>query len=185
MEQSNTLSIDLLIERSIHEISVLNGLSDQDGKDLIDYYLGLLDSPDYNKEMILKELRKMYIEPNFIRQKLLDVRNLKAYDVGNFSVNTRSSNMPSSDGFKIDIIDVDDGKESQYTGVIPINVNFENFLETQKISEGQSKGKQKILNAHPGIHWEENGFMTFLLVIFLAGISSGIVFMIILNFLSK
>ena len=54
----------------------------------------------------------------------------------------------------------------------------------------QSLGNQKKLGSHPGFgshfNWgEDGGFMTLVLVIFLAGISSGIIFMIILNFFAK
>ena len=105
-------------------------------------------------------------------------------------------NYKSGNKYDIDIIEVDDGDKR--TGVIPINmirdklndannpVIRDNLNEYEEIGQGESLGKQKTFSAHPGIHFgEDNGFMTLILVIFLAGISSGIVFMIILNFFAK
>jgi len=186
------ISLEEKIRESIIKLSQLKKLSEKDSKELLDYYIALQKNPLYPEEMILDELYKMFTETNFINQKLSDIRNFKAYDVENMngdkmnSSSISSYNINNMEDFEIDIIDVNDGAESEFTGVIPINVNFENFSDSQEVFEGQSKGKQKTLNAHPGIHWgEDSGFMTFLLVIFLAGISSGIIFMIILNFLSK
>ena len=105
-------------------------------------------------------------------------------------------NYKSGNKYDIDIIEVDDGDKR--TGVIPINMVLnnlnddnnpvirDNLNEYEEIGQGESLGKQKTFSAHPGIHFgEDNGFMTLILVIFLAGISSGIVFMIILNFFAK
>lgn len=188
------VSLEEKIKESIVKLAQLKKLNEIDSKDLLDYYLTLQKNPNYTEEAILEELYRMFTETNFVSQKLSDIRSLKAYSVGSMNgenVNMNSFDIPSysinnMQDFEIDIIDVDDGEESEFTGVIPVNVNFDDYSESQEVSEGQSKGKQKTLNAHPGIHWgEDSGFMTFLLVIFLAGISSGIIFMIILNFLSK
>ena len=89
----------------------------------------------------------------------------------------------------IDIVEVDDGAEAEYTGVIPINVKYSDFVDEQEVSSGQSKGNQKTLGAHPGagkLHWGdgENGFTTLMLIMFLTGISVGIVSMIVLNFIA-
>ena len=121
------------------------------------YYYNMCSDPNINFDILKAELKKIYDNYN--------------------SFNKNDS------FFDFDIIDVDDGDESQYTGVIPINMVF-NSLNDQ--GEGQTKGKQKVLNAHHGVHWDEDsGFMTLILVMFLAGISSGIIFMIILNFFAK
>lgn len=126
---------------------------------LLKHYLGRND-----EENVLAELYSMVSETNFINQKLLDIE--------------------LSD---ISIVDVNDGEYSSRTGIVPINEIMDKYEEG--VSEGQSKGKQKTLvptGSSKILHWgEDSGFMTFLLVIFLAGISSGIIFMIILNFLAK
>ena len=185
------LALEERIRKTISKISQDRNLSVEDSKELLEYYLGLMNNKNYTVEAIVEDLYRMLTETNFASQKLSDIKNMKAYDVGSFNVNSSSSNPRSysinnMEDFEIDIIDVDDGPESEWTGVIPVNVNFENFAETQEVSEGTSKGNQKVLTSHPGIHFgEDSGFMTFLLVIFLAGISSGIIFMIILNFLSN
>ena len=121
------------------------------------YYYNMCSDPNINFEVLKSDLRKIYDN----------------YKSGN-----------KSDSFDFDIIDVDDGDEAELTGVIPINMVFSSLNDNNV--EGQTKGKKKVLNAHPGVHWgEDSGFMTLILVMFLAGISSGIIFMIILNFFAK
>lgn len=127
------------------------------------YYYNMCNDSNINLDVVKAQLKKIYDN----------------YKSGN--------NQDVS--FDFDIIDVDDGDEAEFTGVIPINMVFSSINDEDK-SEGQSLSKQKKLGSHPGVgshfHWgEDGGFMTFLLVIFLAGISSGIIFMIILNFLAK
>ena len=128
------------------------------------YYYNMCNEPNINLDVLKLELKKIYD-------------------------NYKSGKKDDSVSFDFDIIDVDDGDEAQYTGVIPINMVFSSINDEDK-SEGQSLSKQKKLGSHPGVgsHFnlgKDSGFMTFLLVIFLAGISSGIIFMIILNFLAK
>jgi len=88
----------------------------------------------------------------------------------------------------IDIVEVDDGAEAEYTGVIPINVKYSDFVDEQEVSSGQSKGNQKTLGAHPSagshFHFSDDGFTTLMLIMFLTGISVGIVSMIVLNFIA-
>lgn len=127
------------------------------------YYYNMCNDSNINLDVVKAQLKKIYDN----------------YKSGN--------NQDVS--FDFDIIDVDDGDEAEFTGVIPINMVFSSINDEDK-SEGQSLSKQKKLGSHPGVgsHFpcvEDGGFMTFLLVIFLAGISSGIIFMIILNFLAK
>lgn len=127
------------------------------------YYYNMCNDSNINLDVVKAQLKKIYDN----------------YKSGN--------NQDVS--FDFDIIDVDDGDEAEFTGVIPINMVFSSINDEDK-DEGQSLAKQKTLGSHPGVgshfHWgEDGGFMTFLLVIFLAGISSGIIFMIILNFLAK
>lgn len=104
---------------------------------------------------------------------------------------------------------VDDGELSSRTGVIPLSdmknkinemndinpvdnnsIIRDNLNEYEEIGESNSFGIQKTIGTYPGtgkhFHFgEDSGFMTFILVIFLAGISMGIIFMIIMNFLAK
>lgn len=128
------------------------------------HYYNLCSEPNINYEVLKLELKKIY---------------------DNYKSDKKNENV----SFDFDIIDVDDGDEAEFTGVIPINMVFSSINDEDK-NEGQSLGKQKKLGSHPGVgshfHFgEDSGFMAFLLVIFLAGISSGIIFMIILNFLAK
>lgn len=181
--------LKMKVEEALSRLLKSGKITQQEYDIFLNHYLSRND-----EENILDELLKMFTETNFIRQKLFDIKNLKAYDIGNVNgehVDMNASNISSYSinnmkDFEIDIIEVNDGAESEFTGVIPINVNFNEYTDTQEVSGGQSKSKQKTLSAHPGVHFgEDSGFMTFLLVIFLAGISSGIIFMIILNFLAK
>ena len=152
---------------------------------LLDHYFSRIDQKNFDSEEIFDELLKMFTETNFISQKLSDILNSKiiSYDFEGFK--TEPSNI-EMDSYDISIIDVDDGAFSSYTGIVPINEIKDEYNQ----NEGQSMGIQKSIGTHPGagkfLHFgEDGGFMTFLLVIFLAGISSGIIFMIVLNFLAK
>ena len=156
---------------------------------LLDYYFSRIEQKNFNSEEIFDELLKMFTETNFISQKLSDILNSKiiSYDFESFK--TEPSNI-GIDSYDISIIDVDDGVFSSYTGIVPINEIKDEYNQSEGMSEGQSMGIQKSIGTHPGagkfLHFgEDSGFMTFLLVMFLAGISSGIIFMIILNFLAK
>ena len=166
--------LKMKVEEALSRLLKSGKITQQEYDIFLNHYLSRND-----EENILDELLKMFTETNFIRQKLFDIKNLKAYDIGNMNgehVDVNASNISS--------YSINNMKD--FTGVIPINVNFNEYTDTQEVSGGQSKSKQKTLSAHPGVHFgEDSGFMTFLLVIFLAGISSGIIFMIILNFLAK
>ena len=78
----------------------------------------------------------------------------------------------------------------QVRPIIGISVNDEvSEVVDSQVSEGisNSKGIQKTLSTPIGKAFSdtrESGFMMLLLFIFLAGISSGIIFMIILNFIA-
>ena len=172
------------IEESLSKLLQFKKINEDEYKKLLDHY-----SSRNDEENILDELLKMFTETNFIRQKLFDIENLKAYDVGNFEIADFGKGISNMETYDIDIYEVDDGEYSSRTGIVPISeINSE---YDEGVSEGQTFGIQKSLGTHPGTgkffsHFnEDSGFMTFLLVIFLAGISSGIIFMIILNFLAK
>lgn len=136
-----------------------------------------------------------------------DIKNLERKLVDKYRGYTTSKRVVSSINDSDFNFDVNDGELSDYTGVIPLSdviskveemkksdinnsIIRDNLNEYEEIGEGESLGIQKTIGAHPltGKFFssaEENGFMTFLFVIFLAGISSGIIFMIILNFLAR
>lgn len=109
--------------------------------------------------------------------------------------------------YDFEIKEVDDGDLSNYTGVYSIskimenieskNNNIENsitdnFNGYEEIGEGNSLGSsksvQKTIGAHPGVgshfHFSDDGFTNLLLIVFLTGISVGIVSMIVLNFIA-
>ena len=77
--------------------------------------------------------------------------------------------------------------------IIPIDVNTTNdSMNTSNESSNKSNtiSHQKTLGTHPGVgnhfHFgEDSGFMNALFFIFLTGLSTGVVFMIILNFFIK
>lgn len=73
--------------------------------------------------------------------------------------------------------------------VTPLDIYDEQEGMQQEELQQITKSKQKTLGAHPSIgthfHYEDAGFMNILLFIFLTGISSGIILMIILNFILK
>ena len=213
------------VDEALSRLLKSGKITQQEYDIFLNHYLSRND-----EENILDELLKMFTETNYISQKLFDIENLNAYDVGNmngehvdmsvpnipsYSINNMSvSNIPSyninnMDDFGINIVEVDDGAESEFTGVIPLSdfknkINDTNYInpvdnnsiirdnlnEYEEIGEGNSFGIQKTIGTHPGtgkhFHFgEDSGFMTFILVMFLAGISMGIIFMIIMNFLAK
>lgn len=102
--------------------------------------------------------------------------------------------------YDFEINEVDDGELSSYTGIYSISKILEN-IESKKItgdtdnlndyeeigesnSHVSSKSYTKSLSGPGGghIHFGDDGFTTLMLVVFLTGISVGIVSMIILNF---
>ena len=107
--------------------------------------------------------------------------------------------------YDFEIKEVDDGDLSNYTGVYSISKIMENieskkitnnidnsitdnFNEYEEIGEGNSVSKsyQKTLSGPAGshLHWGDDGFTTLLLIMFLTGISVGIISMIVLNFIA-
>ncbi len=156
----------------------------------------IIDENEYNEYIKLSNGTLEDIK--LLEKKIVD----KYREYESFKKNSMSI---SDTDFKFDI---DDGELSSYTGIIPLSdlknkinemngINFvdynsiirDNLNEYEEIGEGQSKGKQKTLGSHPGagkfLHFgDDDGFMTFLLVIFLAGISVGIISMMILNFIA-
>jgi len=179
------------IEESLSKLLQFKRIDQNEYDILLNHYLSRND-----EEIVLDELYNMFTETNFIRQKLFDIENFKTYDVGNMNGeygDMSISNIPSysinnMDDFEIDIIDVNDGAESEFTGVIPIGDKKDFFDETNDVNESQSFGKQKTLGSHPGVgshfHWGDDGFTTLLLIMFLTGISVGIVSMMVLNFIA-
>lgn len=108
--------------------------------------------------------------------------------------------------YDFEIKEVDDGELSNYTGVYSISKIMENIEskkitnnedsitdnlnEYEEIGEGNtptvSKSYHKTLSGPAGshLHWGEDGFTTLMLIVFLTGISVGIISMIVLNFVA-
>lgn len=128
------------------------------------------NTPGVDIESLKNELKKIYDD----------------FESKNSSIDKSKVNDSIDD---IEIIDVDDGEIQ--TGIFPINSFRDNLNEYEEIGEnesGQSKGIQKTLGAHPSagshFHWGDDGFTTLMLIMFLTGISVGIISMIVLNFIA-
>jgi len=110
-----------------------------------------------NFELVQRELTQMYQQnnPSFIEQKYNYIINIDNIEI------------------------IEEVGELEPTG-ITMSTNPNNEPTGITMSEG---GKQKTLGTHP--QYKKAGFMNMLLFIFLTGISSGIILMIILNLLVK
>lgn len=186
--------IDELRKNIAKALSILlgDGIIDQTQCNVLaDYYAAELKKDDIDQQAILTELGNLFTKPGFVQQKLNEIMNLKIIS-GNSNTVTQASPIPepvnavpvsptvSNDDFEI--IDIDIDEQTLLNGVTPTDLNSIGEYE----EGGRAKSKRKVLTAHPGVNFEkDNGFMAFLFVIFLAGISSGIIFMIVLNFLAK
>ena len=171
-------------------ILVSSGMINQTQCNVLEgYYAGKLNQQDLNQEEVFRELGNLFRKPGFVEQKLDEILNSKIIS-GDTNVSTSPIPEPVSPvpvspiSDDIEILDMGFDEQAQYNGVTPTDMNSNEYE-----GEGQSKGKQKRIGSHPGtggLRWgEDNGFMAFLFVMFLAGISSGIIFMIVLNFLAK
>ncbi len=141
------------------------------------YQQGIIDDAQF------QNYYNMCNEPN-INFDVIKTQLKKIYD------NYKSGNKSELVDYDFDIIDVDDGDRAMFTGIIPISMIRDDLNDYEEIGDDSSLSNQKTLGSHPGVgshfHFgEDGGFMTFIFTIFLAGISSGIIFMIILNFFAK
>lgn len=151
---------------------------------LADYYSKVLNQENVDQQAILTELGSLFTRPGFVEQKLSEILNSKIIsgDTNVSSVPGPVNTVPVSPTVSddVEIIDMGFDEQTQFNGVTPTDMNSNEYE-----GEGQSKGRQLVKTSHSGISFrEDNGFMAFLFVMFLAGISSGIIFMIILNFLA-
>lgn len=168
-------------------ILLTSGMIDQTQCNVLaGYYAKELAKENVDQQAILMELGNLFRRPGFVDQKLSEILNSKIISGDtNVSpvpepVNTVPVSPTVSDD--VEIIDMGFDEQTQFNGVTPTDMNSIGEYD----EGGQTKGRQKVLTAHSGIHFgEDNGFMAFLFVMFLAGISSGIIFMIVLNFLAK
>lgn len=164
-------------------ILVSSGMINQTQCNVLEsYYAGKLNQKDLDQEEVFRELGNLFRKPGFVEQKLNEIMNSKIISE---DTNVPASPIPepvSPVSDDVEIVDIGFDEQAQFNGITPTDMNSIGEYE----GEGRTKGRQKKLTSHTGIHFgEDNGFMAFLFVMFLAGISSGIIFMIILNFLAK
>ena len=85
--------LKMKVEEALSRLLKSGKITQQEYDIFLNHYLSRND-----EENILDELLKMFTETNFIRQKLFDIKNLKAYDIGNVNgehVDVNASNISS------------------------------------------------------------------------------------------
>lgn len=121
------------------------------------YYFNRCNEPNVNIDLIKEELIALY----------------------------NGYNNSSSSDFDFDIIEIDD--PDGLTGIVPIDMFSVDSSQSvgEQVSSKSIGGKQKKLGTLGNIPWtDENGFMSFLFISFLTGISIGIISMIVINFVA-
>ena len=72
--------LKMKVEEALSRLLKSGKITQQEYDIFLNHYLSRND-----EENILDELLKMFTETKFIRQKLFDIKNLKAYDIGNMN----------------------------------------------------------------------------------------------------
>lgn len=143
----------------------------------------------YNVDELRNELFKLGTDPVFLTNKIAEIENLNntSNQFNNQGYDNLNSGYQDMNNFSMNTYNQNDVFISQY------NNNHDVYD-----SEGETLGKQKRFGTIGGISWSDESekntasqndsraaFTNILFFIFLAGLSVGVVFMVILNFFIK